>query len=84
MYNKSMGRHKLPLACSRCHRTPDEVRILSNRYCVDCMRAYNKRHWQLKKPLYAMHQSPSALREGTVQDGMIYTDGHWEPVAEDA
>lgn len=39
-----MGRPRLPLACSICKRTPDEVRLHKNRYCVDCMRAYNKEY----------------------------------------
>lgn len=39
-----MGRPRLPMACSKCGRLPTQVRIYRNRYCVDCMRVYNKNY----------------------------------------
>lgn len=44
-----MGRARKPLACSRCGRTPEEVKILSNRYCTDCMRKYNRQKYIARK-----------------------------------
>lgn len=44
-----MGRRRLPMACSKCGRTPDQVKIYSNRYCRDCMSLYNLQYRQREK-----------------------------------
>lgn len=56
-----MGRHRLPLACSKCKRTPKEVRILANRYCVDCMRQYNKIYYNQRHATAKQHEAQERL-----------------------
>lgn len=70
-----MGRPRLELACSVCKRTPDEVRILSNRYCTDCMSEYNKeqRRLRLKETKTATVQM---IMDETEE--WIWEDGHWQ------
>ncbi len=72
-----MGRPKLPLMCSRCKRPPDEVRILSNRYCKDCMRQYNLEQRQAR----ASAQGETTTKGGIIMDfdeNWVYTNSHWE------
>lgn len=67
-----MGRPRKPLACSRCNRTPDEVRINSNRFCVDCMRTYNHERYLERKKLYGVSDAQRRLTEQHVQ--VIFED----------
>ena len=62
-----MGRHKKPLACSRCGRPPDEVKILSNRYCKDCMSLYNLNYRQKQKAETGLSRSQAASLAQHVQ-----------------
>ena len=75
-----MGRPKLELACSVCKRSPEEVRILSNRYCVDCMSEYNRnaRHARLR--------ASSTVAEEMIfspDEDYIWYDGHWDEYNKD-
>lgn len=66
-YNRSMGRHKKPLACSRCGRTPDEVKLYANRYCVDCMSLYNRAYREKYKAEKGMTPSQATAAALHVQ-----------------
>lgn len=80
-----MGRTPLPLACSHCKRTPDQVKIYTNRLCVDCMREYNRsRHAIIKgqQPNYDRASKTQTLNQASLilsEDGnYVYTEDHWE------
>lgn len=79
-----MGRPRLPLACSKCGRTPKEVKINSNRYCVDCMRSYNKQ--QRARRIQEGRELTGYARQGSIEvlgateaDELGYYDdaGNW-------
>jgi len=71
-----MGRPKLDLACSVCKRGPDQVRILSNRYCVDCMSDYNREQRQKRIAANSPNTVERMIMDPTEE--YIFTDSHWE------
>lgn len=86
-----MGRRKLPLMCSKCKRTPDQVKIYGNRRCIDCLREDNRANYQKRKiELNAEAETVSARSFPTeaklilTPNGeSIYTDHHWEEFNKD-
>lgn len=76
---------KLPEKCNECGRPASEVKIyLSNYKCQDCMRAYSKRRYELRKQGLLVQTGPSRPRWDVVKvildpsHEWIWADGHWQ------